>query len=283
MTPNIWRQLKAKVTTKNFTFHQAISCARELDNQSIGIYAGDHESYQVFSKIFDLIICDYHGVASSRKHKSDFNWTKIKGIINVKAPVTSTRIRVGRNLEGISLSPAISKRDRLEFETLMQKVFSELKGEFRGTYLSLKEMNEEIKQKLISDHILFMSGDENMIVAGMERDWPEGRGVFVSEDRKFSVWVNEEDHLRIISMEKGSDLVTTFSRLAAGIESIGELIYNKTAGKSFQFDDQNGFIHSCPTNLGTGMRASVHISLPGWSKKSTDDLKKEAKKLNLQV
>merc|ERR1712051_290888 len=48
----------------------------------------------------------------------------------------------------------------------------------------------------------FVSGDKNLITAGMERDWPEGRGIFHNEAKTFLVWVNEEDQLRIISMEK---------------------------------------------------------------------------------
>ena len=282
LTKDIWQKLCTIVTAKGFTLQKAISCACELSDQIFGIYAGDHESYRVFSELFEPIICDYHNVTTSRSHKSDFEHKKIEGNVNVRAPVASTRIRVGRNLEGFALSPAISKEERLKFERLMKEVFNELTGELKGTYYSLKDLDEPTKQLLIDEHLLFISGDKNLIAAGMERDWPEGRGIFISDDRKFSLWVNEEDQLRIVSMEKGSDVIGTFARLATGIQTISKLIHNKT-GKSFQFDDKNGFIHSCPTNLGTGMRASVHIHLPGWANKSVDDLKEKAKKIGLQV
>ena len=72
----------------------------------------------------------------------------------------------------------------------------------KGSYYPLTGMEEEEKKMLIDEHVLFISGDPTLVVAGMERDWPEGRGVFISEDRKFSAWVNEEDQLRIVSMEK---------------------------------------------------------------------------------
>ncbi len=55
--------------------------------------------------------------------------------------------------------------------------------------------------QLVDDHFLFMSGDPNLKVAGMERDWPEGRGIFHNDAKTFLVWVNEEDQLRIISMQ----------------------------------------------------------------------------------
>ena len=63
----------------------------------------------------------------------------------------------------------------------------------------------DYSQKLVDDHFLFVSGDKNLIAAGMERDWPEGRGIFINNDKTFLVWVNEEDQLRIISMKKGGD------------------------------------------------------------------------------
>jgi creatine kinase/arginine kinase len=108
---------------------------------------------------------------------------------------------------------------------------------------------------LINDHFLFKEGDRFLEAAGLNRDWPEGRGIFHNTDKTFLVWINEEDQLRIISMEKGSDIKGVFERLA---------IACKTLEKSFKFahDDHLGYITSCPTNLGTALRASVHIKLP---------------------
>ena len=118
-------------------------------------------------------------------------------------------------------------------------------------------------------------------VAGMERDWPEGRGIFHNKDKTFLVWVNEEDQLRIISMEKGGDVKGVFERLAKGIEAVGDSV-KKESGKEFCLDSKYGYIHSCPTNLGTGMRASVHIDLPGWTAYSVDKLKARCEELHLQ-
>merc|ERR1712013_502996 len=53
-------------------------------------------------------------------------------------------------------------------------------------------------------------------------------------------------------------------------------------GKDFCLDKKYGYVHSCPTNLGTGMRASVHVDLPGWTKHSVDKLKARCEELHLQ-
>ena len=115
----------------------------------------------------------------------------------------------------------------------------------------------------------------------MERDWPEGRGIFHNKDKTFLVWVNEEDQLRIISMQKGGDVKGVFERLARGIKAVGDSV-KAESGKDFQISPKFGYIHSCPTNLGTGMRASVHVDLPGWTKDSIDALKARCEGLGLQ-
>merc|ERR1719474_1442789 len=147
--------------------------------------------------------------------------SKIKGTIDPNAPVHSTRIRVGRNIDGFGLSPGITKDQRLGGENLMKKAFANLTGDLAGTYYPLTGMAEKVRQQLVDDPFLVMSGDKNLQVAGMERDWPEGRGIFHNEAKTFLLWVNEEDQTRIISMEKGGDVKGVFERLARGIKAVG--------------------------------------------------------------
>jgi protein-arginine kinase len=69
------------------------------------------------------------------------------------------------------------------------------------------------------------------------------------------IWVNEEDQFRIISMQKGGNIGEVFQRLGKGLENI-----NKVA--KFSYSDHLGYISSCPTNLGSGFRGSIHVRLP---------------------
>jgi len=87
-------------------------------------------------------------------------------------------------------------------------------------------------------------------LVGCYDDWPSGRGIFINENQEkgvFIVWVGEEDQLRIMAMAKGSDV--------------------QALGDDFVFDKARGYLSSCPTNIGTGMRASVHVDLPGFPTK----------------
>merc|ERR1712126_76034 len=162
-----------------------------------------------------------------------------------------------------------------------KKAFDNLQGDLAGTWDPLSGMSEQVRQQLVDDHFLFVSGDPNLIVSGMERDWPEGRGIFHNKDKTFLTWVNEEDQLRIISMQMGGDVRGVFDRLARGIAAVGESV-KKESGKDFMLDPKYGYIHSCPTNLGTGMRASVHVDLPGYTKEGLSVLKARCEELKVQ-
>merc|ERR1712012_580713 len=282
VTEDKWNKLNEIVSkTSQFTLAKAIACAVEFDNQHCGIYAGDEDSYIDFADVFDPLICEYHGLPADFKHVSDMDPTKVNGNVNPEVPVHSVRIRVGRSIQGFGLSPGITKEQRVGVEKLVSTALKRLEGDLAGAYYPLTGMDEKVRQQLVDDHFLFMSGDPNLKLAGMERDWPEGRGIFHNEAKTFLVWVNEEDQLRIISMQKGGDVKGVFERLARCIKAVGDSV-KAESGKDFLLSPKFGYIHSCPTNLGTGMRASVHVDLPGWTKDSIDGLKARCEALNLQ-
>jgi len=56
--------------------------------------------------------------------------------------------------------------------------------------------------------------------SGYHADWPHGRGIFVSNDKKFLLWINEGDHVRVISMEQGGHVKSVFDRLARGVKAV---------------------------------------------------------------
>merc|ERR1712112_245649 len=282
VTKDVWEKLKnIKTKTSGFTLAKAIACAVQFNNQHCGIYAGDWDSYKDFAPVFDPLIQEYHGISPSAVHTSDMDFNKIQGNIVDGAPVHSTRIRVGRSIDGFGLSPGITKEQRLGVEKLMSNAVQTFTGELAGKYYPLTGMQESVRQQLVDDHFLFVSGDRNLTVAGMERDWPEGRGIFHNDNKTFLIWINEEDQLRIISMENGGNVKGVFERLCNGIKMVQDSV-KKECGKDFCLDNKYGYIHSCPTNLGTGTRASVHIDLPGWTKHSIDKLKARCEELHLQ-
>jgi len=173
--------------------------------------------------------------------------------------INSTRIRVGRNMADFPLGPGITKAQRDEIMEKVVEACKTFEGDLKGTFYSLASMSAADQKQLIEDHFLFKEGDRFLEACGLNRDWPSGRGIFHNDAKTFLVWVNEEDQLRIISMQKGADIGAVFDRLSRAAAHIETVI-------RFAHDEHLGYITSCPTNLGTAMRASVHVKLPCLSK-----------------
>lgn len=282
LTQEIYDELReVKTNDTGYTLQKAIQTCVDNQDSGCGIYAGDEECYSKLKKIFDPIIEDYHGGYSpDKKHTSDMDAAKLKSPdISLDDYVISTRIRVGRNIRGFGMSPGITSQQRADVEELVTTSLKKLTGDLKGTYYPLDGMDEATRVKLVDDHFLFKKGDRFLESCGANRDWPKNRGIYHNDKKTFLVWVNEEDQMRIISMQKGGDFKQVFERLVRGINDIKASIAN-TGNKEFMFNDHLGYIHSCPTNLGTGMRASVHVKLPKLSKKP--DFKKICEGLNLQ-
>jgi creatine kinase/arginine kinase len=255
LTPELFELLKDKTTANGFTLKEVMNSGVENVDSEIGVYAGDEESYALFAPLFDKVIEEYHGFSRSDVHHSNLNVDDLTVKELDENYVLSTRIRVGRNVKGMPLGAAITKEQRDEVEQRVASVLNEFEGELEGDYYPLLGMSKEVQEQLIKDHFLFKDGDRFLESSGLARDWPHGRGIFHNHDKTFLVWLNEEDQLRIISMQQGGDVVEVFSRLVTAMKKIEEHV-------PFSYSERLGYISSCPTNLGTAMRASVHIKLP---------------------
>merc|ERR1711920_258839 len=92
------------------------------------------------------------------------------------------------------------------------------------------------------------------------------------------VWVNEEDHLRIISMERGYNIRSAFDRFVQLVHAVEAAC--KSVGRKIEIHDTFGHVCSCPSNFGTGLRASMMVKIPLASKHP--DFKKWCAERNLQ-
>ena len=277
LTKEVFEELKDKTTSNGFTLAQVINSGLENPDSGIGAYVGDEESYTTFKALFDPIIEDYHGFGSTDLHQSNLNADDL----NAPNPdpqnkyILSTRIRVGRNIKDIPLGTAISNDQRNKVEQDVSSVLSSFDDDLGGIYYPLNNMNETQRQSLIKDHFLFKAGDRFLETAGLNRDWPNGRGIYHNNEKTFLVWINEEDELRIISMQSGGNILEVFTRLTKAIKSLESKV-------QFAYNDHLGYITSCPTNLGTAMRASVHIKVPNLGE-NMDKFQAIADKYNVQI
>ena len=251
----------------------------------MGCHAGDTDSYTVFAEFFDPIIEEYHrGFKPVDKHTTDMDAEHLKGNISDPTKIISTRIRVARNISGFNLAPGQNTKDeKLAIEALMLKVFDKLEGDLAGTYYSLVKITEEEREQLVREHLLFKGNDKMQADSGYHRWWPHGRGIYLNQNKTFAVWVNEGDHIRVISMQQGGDARSVFATLVKAVNTIEKLIL-EIDGRTFQMTEHLGMITCCPTNLGTGLRGGVLIQLQKVvGKMGEDGLKEWAKEHHLQV
>jgi len=271
LTPAIYAKLRDKLTPNNWTLDQCIQTG--VDNpghpfiKTVGAVAGDEESYEVFAELFDPIIKDRHGGYDPKTmtHPTDLDSSKIKNGVFDSKYVLSSRVRTGRSIRGLSLPPACSRAERREVERVVVTALGGLKGDLAGQYYSLEGMTEKEQQQLIDDHFLFDKPVSPLLTSAfMARDWPDARGIWHNNAKNFLIWINEEDHTRVISMEKGGDMKSVFDRFCTGLKQVEHLIQER--GWEFMWNERLGYVLTCPSNLGTGLRAGVHVKLPNLSK-----------------
>ena len=127
-------------------------------DSGIGVYAGSHDSYRTFSPLMDKVIEDYHGHKPEDKHVSDMDASKLKCPAlpeDEAAMIVSTRIRVGRNLDGYPLGPGVNKKQRNEIMQKVVKACGTFKGDLKGKFYPLEGMKKPVQDQLIADHFLF--------------------------------------------------------------------------------------------------------------------------------
>ncbi len=161
-----------------------------------------------------------------------------------EGPVISSRIRLARNIEEYSFSDWASEDDKLLIWERASSVFESMEDSF--ICWGMGETSSLDKEILFERHLISQE------LAIKEK----GCGVFVSPNECLSIMINEEDHIRIQSLQPGLNLKAAW--LAA--DQMDDQLESEL---TYAFSPKLGYLTSCPSNVGTGMRASVMLHLPG--------------------
>lgn len=271
LTHEVFDKLKDVKTSKGYTLSNAIMTGVVTPHLGVGATAGDEESWEAFKDLYYPIIKGWHGYdAYTQKHPIDLDPSKLHFTPEqtelFNKYVVSTRIRAARNISGYSLPPGATDADRAAVEEVLKKTFEKLDGELKGKYYELGGLSEADTKFLLDRGFLFqIPTARNLLTgAGAARSWPNNRGIFHNDTQTALAWVNEEDHCRIISMELGGDIRSVFARFCALSDALKAAA--ESNGTKLMWNETLGFMGTCPSNLGTGLRASVMICLPEFNK-----------------
>lgn len=282
-------------------FFACVKTGIENPDSGLGCYAMTPSDYDTFGEFFDQVIEDYHNGNPWSRHTTDWDISKVgdNGILDIRKlglDELSMRVRVGRNLASFNLPGAMDRKERIKFELTMLNAFDALKEKMGGNVYSLTPdfgtragrtvrnpnlISEEKYNELVKAHVMFkdMDADPYLKSAGISSDWPYGRGCWQSANKQCIIWFGEEDQLRIMAMKKGTRLDEVFTTLKTLLDTVESI-----DGVKFAKSRRYGYVTSCPSNLGTGMRASVHIKVPNLTSDGTDKKAKAiCKPLGLSV
>ncbi|KAJ1463812.1 ATP:guanido phosphotransferase, partial [Baffinella frigidus] len=271
MTPQLFAKLKGLKSSTGYTLSNCMQAGVLRPHLGVGFTMGDEECFTLFKDVIYPIVTGWHQFdPASQVHKSDLNWESL--VVSEEQAgkfatyVKSTRVRAARNISGLSLPAGSSVSDRLEVEKVMVEAFKSLPEELQGTYFPLGELNGAQEEELQAGGFMFQKPGPMQLLgaAGAGRSWPEGRGIFHNEAKTVLSWCNDEDQCRIIAMENGGDIKGVFERFCKLSNAIKGAV--EGAGKKLMEDPHLGFLGTCPSNLGTGLRASFMIVLPELNK-----------------
>ncbi len=162
------------------------------------------------------------------------------------AIVISSRVRLARNLKGFSFPGWATKQDRIRAMDLMRPAVENIQQMEGGFSASMEELDSLDKQLLVERHLISREHAAKTV----------GSAVVISKGEIYSVMINEEDHLRMQAILPGFQLAEAYSK----IDEVDNLLEKQL---DYAFSPKLGYLTACPTNVGTGIRVSAMLHIPG--------------------
>ena len=160
--------------------------------------------------------------------------------------VLVTRVRLARNLDGVPFPGWAKESQRGDILSKCEDAAAQIPQMKRSTALKMTELTDVEREVLVERHIISRELSASK----------EGSGVVISKDLGSAIMINEEDHLRIAVLKPGLQLKRVWNTINAIDTALEDSL-------DYAFDAKLGYLTACPTNLGTALRASSMMHLPG--------------------
>jgi protein arginine kinase len=181
--------------------------------------------------------------------------------------VISSRIRLARNIAGFPFIRKCSPKDRANITTEVHDALAGLPISNDVEYVDVAKLGELDRQFLM----------ERQLISHELSEAQGARAVILDPKERFSIMINEEDHLRFQVMQSGLDLESAWNRM----DELDNVLEEKL---TYSFTSKLGYLTACPTNVGTGLRVSVMLHLPALvATKQIDKVFRALNKINVAV
>jgi protein arginine kinase len=164
--------------------------------------------------------------------------------------VLSTRVRLARNLEGHRFALRADEEERRAILDAAREAADRTSSLGGGTVLAMRRLKEPTRRLLLERHLV-----SKELIGEPGGEPPASSALLLAREDSLGVMVNEEDHLRLQSLVSGFRLREAWRRVDELDEELG-------AHMRYAFHPEFGYLTSCPTNVGTGLRASILLHLP---------------------
>lgn len=161
--------------------------------------------------------------------------------------IITSRIRLARNLSGVPFGTRLTDEQKKQINERVREAICDSNTPYAKTlkYIDMNDVPENECYAMMERHIISPEFAQNK----------ENKAILISDDESICVMIGEEDHIRIQVLHSGLDLHKAYD-IAERIDTfLGEKL-------NFAFSEKLGYLTECPTNLGTGLRASVMLHLP---------------------
>jgi len=211
----------------------------------VGLVAKHGQCYTGFMEAFEPLINQLHGFGLVESgFEAEFEDVQYNSLF-----VRSSRLRFSRNIAGDVFVPGLNPAQRTAILSKVQSALSALPGEF----IDLESASDD-QVKTLNQYRTVVPSPLAGDYAYTQVQWPQGRGVWVSEDKLQFVLVNFRDHIEVVGQDHGCCFKTLYARCQ---ETLAVL---QTLG--FEWNSYFGYLTSSLKDIGSAMRASVHIKVP---------------------
>ena len=267
LTSDVFNKIENRDDGKGLFLSHAIRTAVDIPNSKIGIYLSSKSSYDAFYDLLGPIIKDIHGYDfNEAPHVTNLDLWKVTGANAIEGGyIKSCSITTSRNIDGIFMSPIISRKMRRAVEHIVRCAidYMDAGSTKKGRFYTRDEidmvLNTLEKLDVNVDPPLYTS---EFSMAGCARDWHDARGIFLNGEKNMAITVNEEDHIKMTVKEDSNsvNMRSVVKTFALSLKALEDSLF--LCGYSFLKDDRLGFLTCSPANLGTALYVNLIIELP---------------------